>query len=402
MLSETTIQVIKSTAPILKEHGETLTRHFYARMFAKNPEVIPFFNPSHQQSGNQQRALANAIASYAEHIDNLGALSDAVEMIAQKHASLRVKAEHYPIVGENLLASISEVLGDGATPEILDAWAKAYGFLTDILVQREQQIYTEHNQHPGGWEGFKPFKVLRKEKESTIITSFYLVPTDNTTPPPFKPGQYITVRVPTQDGSTTMRNYSLSDKPHQEWFRISVKREAATGNPLGYVSNFFHDHVQEGDCVEVAPPCGAFFLHKSDDKARPIVLLAAGVGITPLHSMLLHALESYPARPIFLVHAVINENVQAFQSTYATLVQHYPNFNVFYRYSGDQIAPSPNKSQGFVTYDYLQTILPKNECDYYVCGPHPFMTSLYQDLIKGGVDTSNIHVEFFGPHQGVG
>lgn len=128
MLDEKTILIVKSTAPILAEHGETLTRHFYNRMFAHNPEVAPFFNPAHQAVGKQQRALAGAITAYAANIDNLAVLGSAVELIAQKHASLMIKPEHYPIVGQNLLASIREVLGEGATDDVINAWGAAYGF----------------------------------------------------------------------------------------------------------------------------------------------------------------------------------------------------------------------------------------------------------------------------------
>ena len=108
MLSAQTVKIVKSTAPILAEHGETLTRHFYKRMFAENPEVRPFFNASNQTAGSQQRALAGAITAFAANVDNLEALGGAVELIAQKHASLMIKPEHYPIVGANLLASIRE------------------------------------------------------------------------------------------------------------------------------------------------------------------------------------------------------------------------------------------------------------------------------------------------------
>src|SRR4051794_22318349 len=106
MLSAETIAIIKATVPALRAHGETLTRHFYRRMFTGNPEVRAFFNPAHQHSGSQQRALAAAICAYAEHIENPAVLGAAVELIAQKHASLDVKPEHYPVVGEHLLASI--------------------------------------------------------------------------------------------------------------------------------------------------------------------------------------------------------------------------------------------------------------------------------------------------------
>lgn len=400
MLDEKTIAIVKSSAPVLAEHGETLTRHFYKRMFSHNPEVAPFFNPAHQSAGKQQRALAGAIAAYAANIDNLEVLGGAVELIAQKHASLMIKPEHYPIVGENLLASIGEVLGDAATDEIINAWAAAYGFLADILIGREKQIYDENAKKPGGWEGFKSFRVSRKEKESSNITSFYLVAADGAPLPTFKPGQYITVRVKTPDGQTTMRNYSLSDKPGQPHFRISVKRELPpeANTPAGYVSNMLHDAIEAGDTIEIAPPCGEFFLDVTEKHERPLVLLAAGVGITPVMSILLSALDAFPKREIIFVHAVLNENVQAFGKTVNTLAQQNANLKIYHRYSeaGERTG---NASTGFVTAEYLEELLPAPNADYYFCGPQAFMVSIYHDLIKWGIPASQVHFEFFGPRQ---
>lgn len=404
MLSPQTIAIVKSTAPILAEHGETLTRHFYKRMFSHNPEVAPFFNPAHQKAGKQQRALAGAIAAYAANIDNLEVLGGAVELIAQKHASLMIKPEHYPIVGENLLASIREVLGEGATDDIIQAWAEAYGFLADILIGRERQIYEENAGKPGGWEGFKPFRIIRKEKESSNITSFYLVAADGAPLPDFKPGQYITVRVATPDSLTTMRNYSLSDKPGQDWFRISVKREVApeAETPAGYVSNMLHDSVEVGDTIEIAPPCGEFFLDVSEKHERPLVLLAAGVGITPVMSILLAALDAMPERDIIFVHACLNEEVRAFGQKVEALAAQHPNLKAYYRYS-DMPNPGAQRvgraSNGLLTAEYLEELLPGRDADYYFCGPQPFMVSIYHDLMRWGIPASQVHFEFFGPRQ---
>ena len=400
MLDDQTIQIVKSTAPVLQEHGETLTRHFYKRMFAHNPDVAPFFNPANQTIGKQQRALAGAIAAYAANIDNLEELGGAVELIAQKHASLMIKPEHYPIVGVNLLASIREVLGEAANDDIIDAWAKAYGFLADILIGRERQIYQENAKKPGGWEGFKTFRVIRKEKESTIIASLYLAAADGAPLPTFKPGQYITVRTTTPDGATTMRNYSLSDRPKKEWFRISVKRESPplADTPAGYVSNLLHDQIEVGDTIEIGPPCGEFFLDLGNRHDRPLVLLAAGVGITPIMSILLSALESMPGRRIVLVHAALNEDVQAFRTTLETLAARHPALQVFHRYS-DTGSRSGNASTGLVTSDYLEGLLPGRDADYFFCGPQVFMVSIYHDLLKWGIPASQVHFEFFGPRH---
>ena len=400
MLDQKTVAIVKSTAPVLAENGEVLTRHFYKRMFAHNPEVAPYFNQANQTAGKQQRALAGAIVAYAANIDNLEVLGGAVELIAQKHASLMIKPEHYPIVGENLLASIREVLGEAATDDIINAWATAYGFLADILIGRERQIYEENAKKPGGWEGFKFLRISRKEKESSNITSFYLVAEDGSPLPAFKPGQYITVRVKTPDGPTTMRNYSLSDMPGQPHFRISVKREMPpeANTPQGYVSNLLHDAVEPGHTLEISPPCGEFFLDVTEKHERPLVLLAAGVGITPIMSILLSALEAFPKREILFVHAVLNEDVQPFRKTVDELARQHANLRAYYRYSeGGSL--SDNASVGFVTAEYLEGLLSSRDADYYFCGPQPFMVSIYHELLKWGIPASQVHFEFFGPRQ---
>lgn len=131
---------------------------------------------SHQQNGAQREALFNAVCAYAMNIDNLGALGAAVEKIANKHASLMIRPEHYPIVGENLLATIEELLNPGE--EVLTAWGKAYGVLADIFIQREAGLYQEKAASPGGWEGLREFRVIRKQPQSELITSFELAPVD--------------------------------------------------------------------------------------------------------------------------------------------------------------------------------------------------------------------------------
>src|SRR5690606_41634485 len=103
--------------------------------------------------------LAGAICAYAANIDNLGALGPAVELIAHKHCSLGIQAEHYPIVGKHLLVAIKDVLGDAATDEVIAAWAEAYGLLAKIFIEREAQIYAEQAAAPGGWNGYRPFGV---------------------------------------------------------------------------------------------------------------------------------------------------------------------------------------------------------------------------------------------------
>ncbi len=154
MLSEQTIGIVKQITPLVAANAETITRRFYELMFAGDPEVQTLFNQVHQQSGEQQKALAGAICAYFSNIDNLGVLGPAVEIIAQKHCSLGIQPEHYPIVGKHLLAAINDVMGDGATDEIMEAVAEAYGLLADVCIQAEQEIYQAQSADRGRLEWF--------------------------------------------------------------------------------------------------------------------------------------------------------------------------------------------------------------------------------------------------------
>lgn len=208
------------------------------------------------------------------------------------------------------------------------------------------------------------------------------------------------MRVPTDDGRTTMRNYSLSDRSGQGHFRISVKREQ--GTPDGYVSNWLHDHLQEGMQVELAPPCGEFFLDVNLEATRPLVLLAAGVGITPLLGMLETALKTWPTREIVLIQAALSEEVQAFRAHLEALAAGNPNLKLLFRYSQpatSRQARSGRASTGLVDAALIESMVPDHDADYYFCGPQPFMVGLHQQFGRWGVPSSQIHFEFFGPRQ---
>lgn len=140
--------IVKSTAPVLAQHGTAITTHFYKRMLNNHPELRNVFNAAHQNTGTQPAALAHAVWAYAENIDNLGALTTAVSRIGHKHASLGITPDQYPIVGENLLASLKEVLGDAITDPIVDAWGAAYQQLADIFINFERDLYQKAEQTP--------------------------------------------------------------------------------------------------------------------------------------------------------------------------------------------------------------------------------------------------------------
>lgn len=367
MLSQKTIEIVKQITPLVAANAEIVTRRFYQLMFQENPEVKAFFNQAHQHSGGQQRALAGAICAYFANIDNLAALGPAVNLIAHKHCSLGIQPDHYPIVGKHLLAAIKDVMGDLATEEIISAVAEAYGFLADVCIQREDDIYRQQRETAGGWNGYRKFIVDRRVPESDIITSFYLRPSDGGQLPSFEPGQYVTIRVDGLHTPTSPRNYSLSDSPQSTHFRISVKREPApnTGTPNGLVSNHLHDRVQVGDVLEVGPPCGEFTLPPEKVNGRPIVLLAGGIGVTPLLSMAKSLVQKGVKTPVHFIHAARNSRVQSHAREIRALNQHH-NVSTHIVYDDPLDTDLQNRhcdSVGTVNKDFLRRHTPFQHAD---------------------------------------
>lgn len=400
MLSEQTIKVIKSTVPVLEVHGTAITKRFYQMLFSNHPELLNVFNHINQKQGRQPAALANAVYAAAANIDNLGQILPVVKQIAHKHRSLGITADQYPIVGENLLAAIKDVLGDAATDEIIQAWAEAYGVIAQVFIDVEAEMYKEAEQQPGGWKGFRSFIVKRKEVESDVITSFYLYPEDGQPIADFTPGQYITVKVKIPgEEYTHLRQYSLSDKPGQSHYRISVKREDdGEQKPGGKVSQYLHNSINEGDTIELSAPAGDFTLDLNDH--RPVVLISGGVGLTPMVSMLNTIVETTPERSVTFIHAARNSEVHAMKKAISELAEDKSQVKVYWCYSEPTAEDVRNKSfdkEGFITADWLQEITPGTDAVYYFCGPVPFMKEVNSALRALQVPADQVHYEFFGP-----
>lgn len=396
-------KIVKSTAPVLAQHGIAITTHFYNRVLTKHPELKNIFNSAHQDTGAQPAALAHAVWAYASNIDNLGALKSAVSRIGHKHASLGVTPEQYPIVGANLLASIKEVLGDAADESILDAWKAAYGDLADIFINFERGLYEEAAKTPGGWNGWRKFIATRKVRESDEIVSFHLTPADGGALPKFQPGQYVSVRcfVP-KLGVYQPRQYSLSAVPNQKYFRISVKRESASSNkPAGRISNVLHESLPEQAELDVSMPYGDFTLDLEKD--TPVVLISGGVGLTPMMSMLQTVVEQGKDRRIVFVHAVRDRKVHAMKDYLSQIMQENPQISRAIYY--EQVTDADVKG---VDYDFKGRIDLRNikdvailpDADYYLCGPLPFMNAQSKALEEMGVSKDRIHSEIFGSTTG--
>ena len=395
MATQKTIEIVKSTAPVLKEHGVTITKVMYKNLFEKYPEMMNLFNMTRQKKGDQPKALANAVFQYATHIDQLEKLGPAVELIAQKHTAFSISKEHYPIVGQTLLNAIKEVLGDAASPEIMDAWAEAYQDLAVIFINREEELYSEKENYVGGFRGFKEFVVADKIQESDIITSFYFKRKDGNPVPEFMPGQFIGISLSIQGKDhKDARNYSMSDSPSNDHLRISVKKEP--GNPDGVVSNYLHSSVSIGDTVLLTMPAGNFVLK---DNNKPLVLLSGGVGITPLLSMFKKAVKE-TERPIYFIQCAQNSKVRAFKDEIESEVNDKVKSIVVYSLPTESDKSHKNFDyEGYLTKDILEEANIPVDSEFYLCGPKPFMVNAFQILKDYNINKEAIFYEFFGTSE---
>jgi nitric oxide dioxygenase len=392
MVSAASRPYIDASVPVLREHGVTITRRFYGNMFAAHPELKNLFNMGNQASGAQQQSLAAAVFAYAANIDNAAALGPVVNRIVHKHASVGIRAEHYPIVGQHLLGAIKEVLGDAATEPLINAWAEAYGELADLLIDTERHLYAKAGVQPGQ---LRDMRVAEVRQQSENVRSFILTPMDGEAAFDFKPGQYISVSVSFPDGHVQLRQYSLSDAPDADYLRISVKREpAGHETPQGEVSNWLHDNVQPGTILRVTHPFGEFTPDTESD--RPIVLLSAGVGITPMISVLKRIAQVHPQRQVVFGHAARDARHHPHQEDIKAAQAAMPQLKVATFY--EQVEAADQAEPGFMRVEALPD-WPRQEAAVYLCGPIGFMRAQWKNLLTAGVPAARLHREVFGPEM---
>jgi ferredoxin-NADP reductase/MOSC domain-containing protein YiiM len=239
------------------------------------------------------------------------------------------------------------------------------------------------------WSGFRTLRVTAKRRESDDVFSFSLAPEDGSPLPPTRPGQYLTVRVkPSADGPTETRSYSLCGA--QGFYRLGVKRD-------GKVSALLHDTVEEGGAIEAAAPRGAFVL---GDEDAPVVLMSAGIGVTPVLAMLQAESAASPGRPLWWVHSARDGGHHPFAAEVRDRLHEMPDGRSVVFYS----RPAPSDEIG-VGYDIAGRLdLARLAADgmpmdavFYLCGPSAFATALTSALAGMGVDPARVRSECFGP-----
>jgi ferredoxin-NADP reductase/MOSC domain-containing protein YiiM len=244
---------------------------------------------------------------------------------------------------------------------------------------------------PPAWRGFRPFRVSRKVRESGSVTSLLLEPTDGQPIAAALPGQFIVLRLGPTSAPALMRNYSLSGEPGARYYRVSIKREAH-----GAASAYVDDQLQVGDIVQASAARGSFTLRPDD---TPVVLLSAGIGVTPVLAML-HALAAEAStREVWWLYGTRSGREHPFAEETRGLVKALAHRHSHICYSSPDPEDRPNvdfDAAGRLNTRVLQELdLPRNG-DFYICGPSTFMSDLSSGLAGLGVAPDRIHTEMFG------
>lgn len=381
-ITEAQKDIVRSTAPILKENGKEITSIFYKRMFAAHPELLDIFNLTNQKVGSQPLALANTIYFAAENIDHLDVLLPQVMLIAHKHRALMILPEHYPIVGENLLAAIKEFLGDKATTEILDAWAAAYGIIAKIFIDAEKKLYDELGPDERD-KGYVSFRIVKKEQvASGPIVALTLERADGGKMHSYQPGQYLTIRVKIGERFHN-RHYSLLEPFNGKTYRVAIKDEV-DNEPKGVVSNEIIDNYKEGDEILASFPAGTFALLPNSQNN---LFIAGGVGITVLSSLIQQLKQQGQIQTVHLIHSALTKDHAAFSDELKSILTQPNQYQLL--------------TQGqMIDKNLLEKVL-KPDTQVYICGSLQFMNAIEGILAQCNHPASQIHIEAFQPSLSV-
>jgi ferredoxin-NADP reductase/MOSC domain-containing protein YiiM/ferredoxin len=274
-------------------------------------------------------------------------------------------------------------------PALSPGWQQSFRDLLDAAENGTRADAPPVGVEPG-WAGFRRLRIAELVTESSTVASVYLAAENGDVLPRPKAGQYITLRMRGAGDPAPVRSYSLSSPPGADTYRISVKRE-----PNGVVSGYIHSRLRPGSVLDVAAPRGEFVL---TDDATPVLLVSAGIGVTPVLAMLHQLAAANTTRDVWWIHTARDETHHAFAGEAHQLLQSLPDAHEHIFYTSPEADP-PSKGTVIRARPTLAALaalgLPSNATAY-VCGPTPFMNDLRDALVELGIAPGRLHTELFG------
>lgn len=416
LLDQKTLDVVNATAAAVVANIETITTRFYPYMFEKHPATLNYFNKSHQvkkcplggEASAQPFALAHAIVRYVGHLNDPEGLRASIELAAQKHCALQVKAEHYPIVYECFMWAVGQVLGDAVTAEVADAWGKVVLYIARAFIEREVEIYDHAQSVENGWFGWRDFKCVDKKRETDSIYTFTLSPADGLPVPKVESGgKYITLRmrnIPNASAEYTSRHYSISLAGDNK-YSISVLMEKGEDNaPDGLVSNYLKNSLNIGDSIEVGMPFGTMTTAGVDYVNKPVVFIVGGIGCTVGLSVMQEIIAQNNYKKVYFVHCVRDGSHHSHRNKIAKLSQQSNKISSLRVYSRPRDIDTKGIDYdvgGRLNLESLTQFVPTediNTASYYLCGPEGLVLDFVENLEnKLNVERKRIQFECFGP-----
>lgn len=386
-------QIVAATAGVVAEHAEEITSTFYPDMFSVHPELMRVFNKANQAIGEQPKALAASVVAYAVNLIDPDAadFTPVMQRIAHKHVSLGIRAQEYTIVGHHLLKAVGTVLGDAVTPQIAAAWDEVYWLFACSLIAEEGKLYAlggTDPEHP-----WRKYRVVERFDETDDVFSLVLAPVDGLAPI-HRTGQYVAIAVDLPNGERQPRQYTISSGPRGDSLRVTIKQVSGEdGHPDGQVSSWLHDHATPGALLDVSQPAGDVVL---DDSDGPVVLVSAGIGITPIAAVLEDLSRRQPSRTVRLFHADYTHHDHALYDDLRRQVLAMDDATAQNWYEvGAESAPTLHPARpGRMD---LSDIDVPSEAQVFMCGPLPFMQEARAALLAKGILSDSIHYEVFGP-----
>ncbi|MGQ4614983.1 globin domain-containing protein [Nocardia sp. R7R-8] len=385
-------EVVRATLPLVAANIDRIAAVFYRTMFEAHPQLLrDTFNRGNQAQGSQQRALAASIATFATYLVDpaLPHPATMLSRIAHKHASLGVTPEQYRIVHENLFAAIVEVLGADVVDDVVAAaWDRVYWMMADTLMDQEKGLYAEAGVESG--DVFRDVRVVARDDDPSGVAVFTVESADPTAElPGFAPGQYVSVGVRLPDGARQLRQYSLVGSPRDGALSFAVKRvEAADGCPAGEVSSWLYEHLYPGDPLQITLPFGDVVLDTV--AATPLVLISAGIGITPTIGVLEYLAAHAPGRRTLIVHADRAPRTHPLRDRLLRLTARLEQAEIELWYEEQTSGARHGRAD-------LSALNVPEDAEVYVCGPSGFLLDIQRRLRALGIPDARVHIEQFTP-----
>ena len=388
-------QIVSATLPLIGAHIDEITTEFYRGMFSAHPELLRnLFNRGNQAQGAQQRALAASIATFATHLVDpaLPHPAELLSRIGHKHASLGVTADQYPIVHTHLFAAIVAVLGaDTVTEEVAEAWDRVYWIMADTLIGLEHALYQSAGVDDG--DVYRRARVVSRvadESGAVLIT----VRPDGGPFAEFAAAQYVSVGVTMPDGARQLRQYSLVSAPGTEELTFAVKPvPAAAGQPAGEVSNWIAANVRLGDILDVTVPFGDL---PTPTAGAPLVLISAGIGVTPMVGILEYLRAEAPDTSVQVLHADRSDQTHPLRERQTELASQLPHASLEVWYEDGLTAGTRGAHPGLMDLGGVEIA---DGAQVYVCGGNGFVQAVRAQLTAKGVVAGRIHCELFSPND---